>query len=87
MRVSSAEFLDSYEALIEKASAEPVIINRNGRDHVVLLSIEEYDRLKRRDRRVYRTEDLTAEQMEALARAEVPAEFHHLNDELKDWKP
>jgi prevent-host-death family protein len=87
MRVSSAEFLESYEALIEKASVEPVIITRNGRDHLVLLSVEEYDRLKRRDRRVYRIEDFTAEQMEALAKAEVPAEYAYLDDELKDWKP
>jgi hypothetical protein len=33
---------------------------------LVLLSIEEYQRLKRRDRRVFAAEDLTPEQIAAL---------------------
>jgi hypothetical protein len=40
----------------------------------VLLSVEEYERLKRRDRRVRRIEDFTAQEMAAIAKAEVSAE-------------
>jgi hypothetical protein len=37
--------------LADKALIEPLTIARNGRDRLVLLSVEEYKRLKRRDRR------------------------------------
>ena len=46
MRVSSAEFLNSYGALTDKALSEPVTITRNGRDRLVVLSVKEYERLK-----------------------------------------
>jgi hypothetical protein len=51
------------------------------------MSVEEYARLKRRDRRVVRLEDFTDEEMALIARAEVPAKYAHLDDELKDWQP
>ena len=86
-RISSAEFFENYVTLTDKALSEPVTITRDGRDRLVLLSVEEYDRLKRRDRRVRRIEDFTAEEMEAIAKAEVPAEYAYLDEELKDWKP
>lgn len=87
MRVSSAEFLKSYGALTDKALSEPVTITRNGRDRLVVLSVEEYERLKQRDRRVRRIEELTDAEMDAIAKADVPGEYAHLDDELKDWNP
>ena len=59
----------------------------NGRDRLALLSVEEYQRLKRRDRRVVRLEDFTDEEMALIATAEVPTEYGDLDDELKDWQP
>ena len=50
------------------------------------MSAAEYDRLKRRDRRVVRLEDFTAEEMTLIAQAEVPTEYAHLDAELKDWR-
>jgi PHD/YefM family antitoxin component YafN of YafNO toxin-antitoxin module len=87
MRISSAEFLEKYEALTDKPLSEPVTITRDGCDRLVLLSVEEYERLKRRDRRVYRIEEMTPEQLSALEKAEVPAKYAYLDEELKDWKP
>jgi len=87
MRISSAEFQKKFGALADKALTEPVIVTRNGRDRLVLISVEEYDRLKRRDRRVVRLEDFTDEEMALIAQAEVPAEYSHLDAELKDWQP
>ena len=87
MRVSSAEFHRRFGSLAEKARNEPVTITREGRDELVLLSAAEYDRLKRRDRRVVRLEDFTDEEMALIAKAEVPAEYAHLDAELKDWRP
>jgi hypothetical protein len=57
-------------------------MRRNGRDRLGLLSVDEYDRRKRRDRRVVKLEDFTPEEIEAIAKAEVPAELAHLDKEL-----
>lgn len=87
MKVSTAEFIKNYGALADKALNEPLVITKNGRDRLVMLSAEEYARLKRRDRRVVRLEDFTDEEMALIAKAEVPAEYSHLDVELKDWRP
>ncbi len=42
MRVSVKELLRNFSRLSDKALSEPVIITKNGRDRLVLLSIEEY---------------------------------------------
>ena len=86
MRVSSAEFIKNYGTLTDKALSEAVTITRNGRDRLVVLSAEEYARLKRRDRSVVRLENFTDEEMAQIAAAEVPAEHAHLDEELKDWQ-
>jgi prevent-host-death family protein len=87
MRISLAEFPKQVDAVADKAMTEPVTITSNGRDRLVLLSVEEYERLKRRDRRVVRLEDFTDEEMALIANAEVPAEYAHLDAELNDWQP
>jgi prevent-host-death family protein len=87
MKVSSADFQKQFGTLADKALIEPVTITRNGRDRLVLLSVEEYDRLRRRDRRVVRLEDFTEAEMAVIANTNVPAEYAHLDIELKDWRP
>ncbi len=47
------------------------------------MSAEEWERLKRRDRRVGLTSELPEEWAEAVRNAKVPEEFAHLDDELK----
>jgi len=87
MKVSSAEFIKNYGTLADKALQEPVTITRNGRDRLVLISSEEYERMRRRDRRVIRAEDMSDAEMEEILNQRVPEEYEYLNDELKDWKP
>jgi prevent-host-death family protein len=87
MRISSTDLQKQFGSVADKALTEPVTITRNGRDRLVLMSIEEYNRLKRRDRQVVRLEDFTDEEMALIAQAEVPAEYAHLDAELKDWQP
>ena len=62
-------------------------ITKNGRDRLVLLSADEYARLKRRDRRAIAAEELTEGELKLIASAEVPAEHAHLDAEVADWKP
>jgi prevent-host-death family protein len=84
MRVSTADFIKNYGTLADKALGEPVVITKNGRDRLVVLSAEEYIRLKRRDRRVFSVEDLTEARVAAIEQAEVPAEYAHLDEELAE---
>ena len=87
MRVTTADFIKNYGSLADKALLEPVTITKNGRDRLVVLSAGEYERLKRRDRTVIRAGELTEEEIAQIAKAEVPGEHAHLNEELKDWHP
>ena len=87
MRVTTAEFIKGYCTLADKALAEPVTITKNGRDRLVLVSVEEYERLKRRDRRAVRAEDLSEREIALIEQAEVPAEHAHLDAELTDERP
>jgi len=87
MRVTTAEFIKGYGTLADKALTEPVTITKNGRDRLVLVSVDEYERLRRRDRRALRTEDLSEADIALIAKSEVPAEHAHLDEELGDWQP
>lgn len=84
MRVTTADFIKRWGALADRALSEPVTITKNGRDRLVMLSAEEYERLKSRDRRVVRVEDVADEDAELIADAEVPAEHAHLDSLLDD---
>jgi PHD/YefM family antitoxin component YafN of YafNO toxin-antitoxin module len=87
MRVTTAEFIKRYGTLADRALSEPVTITKNGRDRLVLLSADEYTRLKRRDRRAIAAEELTEAELALIASAEVPAEYAHLDAELVDRDP
>ena len=84
---SAADVQRNFSLWQDRALINPVQITRNGRARLVLMSVEEYERLKRRDREVLGLEDLTDEDLAEIAKAEVPAEYNYLNEELKDWKP
>lgn len=86
MRVTTVEFIKGYGALADHALTEPVTITKNGRDRLVLLSAQEYERLRRRDRRAILPEELTDAEITAIAAAEVDPRHAPLNDELQDWK-
>jgi PHD/YefM family antitoxin component YafN of YafNO toxin-antitoxin module len=67
-----------------RAQHAPVIVRHHGQDEVVLLSAEEFARLKRRDREVLRPEDFSDDELAAIAAAKVPDSYAHLNAELDD---
>ena len=87
MRVTTADFIKHYGRLTDRALSEPVTITKNGHDRLGVLSADEYERLKRRDGRVVRVGQLTDQEIALIANAEVPAEYAHLDEELKDWRP
>lgn len=89
MKAETAEATDVQRRFAfwkRKALQRPVVVRNHGADEIVMLSAEEYARLKRRDREVLRAEDFSADDLKAIAAAKVPDEYAHLDDELKDWK-
>ena len=87
VRVTAAEFIQGYGVLTNRALEEPVMITEGGRDRLVLVSAEEYQRLRRRDRRAVLAEELSDADLAAIAVAEVSPEHSHLDEELGDWSP
>jgi prevent-host-death family protein len=81
-RVTASEFQQAFGALSDQARHEPVVITKHGRDSLVVMSAEEWERLRRRDRRVGLTAELPEEWNEAVRNAGVPEEFAHLDAEL-----
>ena len=81
-RITESEFQQAFGAVTEQARHAPVTITKDGRDHLVVVSADEFARLKRRDRQVGLAEELPEEWVEAVEQAKVPDEFSHLNAEL-----
>lgn len=82
-RISSTEFQKKVGLYQDMALLEPLTVTRNGRDKIVVLSAQEYGRLKRRDREVLLVEDLSSEDLEAIAAANPPAEATSFDDEVE----
>jgi prevent-host-death family protein len=81
--ISSAEFQRNFGVYQDKALTEPVTITRNGRERLVVVSADEYRRLRRRAREVLPVEALSDADLEAIARTEMSPRHKHLDLELK----
>ncbi len=64
--VTSADFQKAFGRFREKALQEPVVITNHGRESLVLLSVQEYRRLKSQDRKALHPWDLSPREIEAL---------------------
>lgn len=83
IKVSAAEFQRNIGRYQDLALTQPVAVTRNGRERTVMISTEEYKRLKRRDRRVLRLEDFTEEMVAAVEASEPSPEAEAFNHEYK----
>jgi len=84
--VSAAEFHRNIGVYQDMALTRPVAITKNGRERTVLISAEEFHRLKRRDRQAINAGELADRHVAAIRDARVPDQYEHLDAELKDWK-
>ncbi len=78
--VPAAEVQKKFGYYQDEAIKAPVLISKNGRPKTVLLSYDEFLRLRRRDRQVYALDELPGAVADAILAATVP-------DELEDTKP
>lgn len=82
VKVSAAEFQRNIGRYQDIALTQPVAVTHNGRERTVLISVEEYERLKRRDRVVLRLEDFTDEDLAALEETRAPESAKAFDPEL-----
>ncbi len=87
IRVSSTEFGKEVGRYQDAALSQPVVVTRNGRDRTVMISVEEYQRLKRRDRQVFAAGEAPEDIVEAVANSEIDSRHRDLDDLIKDWTP
>ncbi len=81
--VTSTQFIRTPGVYQDQAQREPVIVTKHNRQHTVLLSAQEYRRLKRRDREVFRVGELSGADVAAIAAVEAPEEATAFDHELK----
>ena len=82
IKVSAAEFQRNIGRYQDIALTQPVAVTRNGRERTVMISVEEYRRLKRRDRRVMTLDDFTEADIAALEETRAPEPSKAFDDEL-----
>ena len=83
VKVSAAEFQRNIGRYQDLALTQPVAVTRNGRERTVMISIEEYRRLKRRDRQVLDLEDFTDADIAAVEATRAPESSKAFDRELK----
>jgi prevent-host-death family protein len=81
--LSASEFQDRVGEALDRSLSQPVLITKHGRPRNVVLSYDEYERLRARDRRAVRAEDLTDEDIAALEASEMGPGYEHLDAELQ----
>jgi prevent-host-death family protein len=82
LKVGAAEAQRNFGLYQDKALVQPVAITRNGRPRTVMISIEEYERLKRRDRQVLLSEDMPQELADLILNADLPPESKQFDNEV-----
>jgi len=83
MKVAAAEFQKNIGRYQDMALTQPVTVTRNGRERTVLISAEEYQRLKNRDRQVLTLDDWTDEDIEVLKNSDAPPQAAQFDHEVK----
>lgn len=84
LAVSAKEAAGKFGYYTDEAMLRPVGIQRHGTTRVVMISLNEYERLLRRDRRVILTKDLDDETLDAILNAEISEESKALNYLMDD---
>lgn len=84
LAVSAKEVAGKFGYYTDEAMLRPVGIQRHGVTRVVMLSLNEYERLLRRDRQVILTKDLDDETLNAILAAEPSDRSKALNHLMDD---
>ena len=80
----STEVAKRFGAIQQIVQSEPVCVESHGRPQMVMLSPVEYERLRRQDRRVYKTDELPESLRAAISKARPSRAAAKFNDEVGD---
>jgi prevent-host-death family protein len=83
LQVRAAEFQRHFGRYQDEALTRPVAITRNGHERLVVISVDEYRRLRRRSREVIRVEDFSDEEVAQIVEGRMDPRHDHLDAELK----
>ncbi len=83
IKVSAAEFQRNIGRYQDLALTQPVAVTRNGRERTVMISVDEYLRLKRRERQVLGLDDFNDADIAALEATRAPESSKAFDNELK----
>ena len=81
MKATASQVSENFGRFADSALLEPVIVTQHGRDHLVILSAEEYARLLRQ-RRAWRTTEAPADVVDAVRDAQMDPRHDHLDQLL-----
>jgi hypothetical protein len=87
IRISSTEFGKEVGRYQDMALVQPVVVTRNGHDRAVMISADEYMRLRRRDRQVFAVGELPDDIISAIRNSEMDERHRHLDSLIPDWTP
>lgn len=82
VRVSAGDVQRQWGRIQDLAIVEPLTVTCNGRDRIVMLSTDEYRRLKKRDRDVLTLADFTLEDLQTIRDSEPPSEAAKFDHEV-----
>jgi len=91
VKVTSAQLIKQFGRYHDAALREPVTVTKHGRDSVVMLSAEEYYRLRpeqvdTEERRPV-VEEPKVVLLEPIEEADIPVELAEADEEMQDWMP
>ncbi len=82
--VTSAEAQKNFGRYRERALAEPVVVTQYGKPSVVIISAEEYERLKELDQRVMRLDEMSDAEVEEMLNSSIPPEHRYSVSDIED---
>lgn len=76
------DFVEIYEFLLKNEITEPVTVMKHGKPHAAMIPYEIYEALKSNQQAIA-TEDLSADDLDAILNAEIPEDNEQFNGELE----
>ena len=91
VKVTSAQLIKQFGRYHDAALREPVTVTKHGRDSVVMLSADEYYRLRpevmEAEERSPVVEEPTVVLLEPIEQVDIPVELVDADEEMQDWMP
>jgi len=86
-KVTSAQLIKQFGRYHDTALREPVTVTKHGRDSVVMMSVEAFQRLAQPMQQPVPAQTPDPDLPEILETAEFAAEQAQMDDEAQDWMP